>query len=214
LCGLTDLVVSQASDNLSVRTGDLVTYSLIVQRSGECEGTGITLTDTLPAGMQFVSASSPQGTWSEANGVVTFHLGLLQDVYLEVTVTARTLVPGLHVNAVLIRGNEREQNLNNNSSSLTVQAEGPALPRAQSASAAGLDGTPIAEYQETLAARLTNDGFVQVQLTGEVGIRYTIETSTDLTTWAPWTEVTSSATAISLRDKPGAGFRFYRAVRR
>jgi uncharacterized repeat protein (TIGR01451 family) len=123
LCGLTDLLVSQTALPSSPKVGAEVTYTLTVQRTGECEGTGVVVTDVLPAGVKFVSAETPQGTWSEANGVVSFHLGLVQEVFLPLKVTVIPMQPGQLINLVQIRGKEREQNLANNSSTLTATAE-------------------------------------------------------------------------------------------
>jgi hypothetical protein len=71
----------------------------------------VIVTDALPPNMKCVSADTPQGTWWEANGVVTFRLGLLEAVYLKLHVTVIPTAPGQATNVAKIRGNEREQNL-------------------------------------------------------------------------------------------------------
>ena len=50
LCGLTDLLISQTASANPVRTGTQLAYTITVQRSGECEGTGVTVTATAARG--------------------------------------------------------------------------------------------------------------------------------------------------------------------
>jgi virginiamycin B lyase len=63
-----------ASAPLSVTLGSEVTYTLTASNDGTGSATGVTLTDTLPAGATFVSASDGV---TPASGVVTFNIGSL-----------------------------------------------------------------------------------------------------------------------------------------
>jgi len=56
-------------------------------------------------------------------------------------------------------------------------------------------------------------GGMQVTLQGEAGRTYTIETSTDLVHWAPWTNVVNSTGTMTVTDAAAANYpaRFYRA---
>src|SRR5262249_29863116 len=184
LCGLTDLVISPDASADQANTGEPLIYTLTVQRSGECEGTGAIVTDTLPPGVKFVSANTPQGTWSEADGVVTFHLGLLEEVFLQLTVTVVPQSPGPIVNNVRIRNNEREQNLNNNVASLTVQVQGAPV---------GLQDQLNGKVGPVLSLEIGPDGLIQLNVTGEVGVSYAIESSEDLATWALWSQFVATA---------------------
>ena len=62
-----------------VRVGNNLIYNLTVDNTGADTATGITLTDTLPAGVNFVSATPSQGNCGQASGVVTCNLGTLAD---------------------------------------------------------------------------------------------------------------------------------------
>jgi uncharacterized repeat protein (TIGR01451 family) len=58
----------------SVTVGSNVTYTLTVTNHGTAGATGVALTDTLPAGVTFVSAS---GGVTPASGILTFNVGNL-----------------------------------------------------------------------------------------------------------------------------------------
>jgi uncharacterized repeat protein (TIGR01451 family) len=213
LCGLTDLAISQSASADPASTGEALTYTLTVQRSGECQGTGVTVTHVLPANVKFVTAESPQGTWSESNGVVTFHLGLLEGVMIELTVTVTPVKPGPAVSTVRVRGNEREQNLNNNTSTLTVQVDGVAL--AQAAASVANGGTvSLPSVQSILSLTALPGGLIELAFVGELGGRYVVETSTDLVTWTSLAEFVSSDRAITIADRPTTSVQFYRVLRR
>jgi hypothetical protein len=135
--------------------------------------------------------------------VVTFQLGVLDEVFLQLKVTIVPLKPGAMVNAVRIRGNEREQTLANNASNLTVEVTGAVVP--QSVAAEGL--------QPRLHVRMMADGLAQIEVTGATGAAYTLETSVDLVNWKPVVEFLSTTPTTRLTEVNRDAIRFYRAVR-
>jgi len=78
-------VVFQATADVSITNhapdilllGDRLTYSIGVGNAGPAIATGVTVTNPVPSGAAFVSASSSQGTCSQAGGTVTCSLGSL-----------------------------------------------------------------------------------------------------------------------------------------
>ena len=62
------------TNKLIVNSGDIVTYTLTVTNNGKGDAYGITITDVVPKGLQFVSA---QNGGVEANGTVTWTLAEL-----------------------------------------------------------------------------------------------------------------------------------------
>jgi uncharacterized repeat protein (TIGR01451 family) len=72
-----DLVITKTESSDPVAVGEPLTYTLVVTNTGIVTATGIIVTDTLPAGVTFVSATPSQGSCSESGGVVTCYLHLL-----------------------------------------------------------------------------------------------------------------------------------------
>lgn len=72
-----DLVVTQTGSVDPVIAGETLTYTIQVTNNGPSTATNVVLTDNLPAGVTFSSATPSQGTASEAGGVVTANLGSL-----------------------------------------------------------------------------------------------------------------------------------------
>jgi uncharacterized repeat protein (TIGR01451 family) len=69
----TGLAISIVDSPDPVQAGQSLTYTITVTNTGNATAQGVTLTDTLPSGVSFVSASlSPSGT---AGGVVTIPVG-------------------------------------------------------------------------------------------------------------------------------------------
>jgi uncharacterized repeat protein (TIGR01451 family) len=99
-----------------------ITYNLLVTNAGPSSATNGTLTDTLPAGVTFVSASSGQGSCTQSAGVVTCNLGSVPSgasVTATVAVTGG-LVPATLNNTASVKGSEADSNLANNTSTATT----------------------------------------------------------------------------------------------
>jgi uncharacterized repeat protein (TIGR01451 family) len=95
-----------------------ITYNFLVSNAGPSAGTAATFTDTLPAGVQFVSASSGQGSCTQTGGVVTCDLGSVpsgSSVTATVVVTG-PLLPGTIHNTATVKASEADPNLANNTS--------------------------------------------------------------------------------------------------
>src|ERR671910_3849215 len=69
-----DLVLTKSDSPDPVTRGSNLTYTIQVQNNAAA-ATGVVVTDTLPARVDFVSATSTQGTCTQAGGVVTCDIG-------------------------------------------------------------------------------------------------------------------------------------------
>ena len=79
--------------------GNQVTYTLTASNSGDAALTGVTITDTIPTGMSYVT-SSPAGTVSEDGAQVSWSVGnLAVDAETSVTVTLQGDQVGTVTNA-------------------------------------------------------------------------------------------------------------------
>jgi uncharacterized repeat protein (TIGR01451 family) len=72
-----DLSVTKVASLSQPVLGSDFAYILTVTNNSSVNATSVVLTDTLPAGVTFVSATTTQGTVTESGGVVTANLGTL-----------------------------------------------------------------------------------------------------------------------------------------
>ncbi|HTH10459.1 MAG TPA: DUF11 domain-containing protein, partial [Acidovorax sp.] len=70
-----DLVINHADSPDPGPAGGIFTYTLRIDNNGPNGATGVTLSDTIPAGSQFVDVTTTAGSCSEAGGVVDCALG-------------------------------------------------------------------------------------------------------------------------------------------
>lgn len=72
---IADIAVSQQDVPDPVAVGSNLTYTVIVSNLGPATASGVTLSDTLPAGVTFVSATPSQGSCTQSGGIVSCALG-------------------------------------------------------------------------------------------------------------------------------------------
>ncbi len=125
-----DLAIVKSATPSPVDAGKQLTYTLTATNNGPSDATGVTVTDALPAGVSYVSATSSQGgTPTFANGTLTADLGGLADgasatTTLIVSVNSNTTGP--ISNTAVVSGNQPDPNLANNTSTVTT----PVTPEA------------------------------------------------------------------------------------
>jgi uncharacterized repeat protein (TIGR01451 family) len=189
-----------AQTNDVVEVGQVLNYTLTASFNGECQPTGVTLTNQLPAGFQFVSATSEYGTWmyDGAEGQVIFFLGVLPlDISVSVGITVVPLQPGTFTNTAGLWFNSGEPTPG-------VTSLDPALV------------TPVVpnpNQPPVLALKLLARPNVLLSLSGQVGTTYEIESSIDLKHWTSLTNVIGPTWSQTLTPGSGAKSRalFYRA---
>jgi large repetitive protein len=122
----------------TVAAGGQLTWQLEVTNHGDDPATGVTVTDTLPAGVRFVSAGNG---CAEAAGTVTCAIGDLavgERATVEITVTVpHALGSQTLVNTAVVRGDQIDENPSNDrdeattevgpSTDLAIVKTGPAL---------------------------------------------------------------------------------------
>ncbi len=123
-----DLAVTKVDDIDPITPGSTLQYTMVVTNNGPSQATGVTLSDTLPAGLTFVSATSTVGTATGAGNVVTGNIGTLASgasATVTVTATVDTTATGTLSNTATVTGTETDSNSTNNSATQTTEIAVP-----------------------------------------------------------------------------------------
>lgn len=111
----TDLSVKVTVTPNPVVVGAELTYSILVTNHGPWTATGVKLTNTIPAGATFVSATPSVGTIATNSGAVVWTLGaMLKDAAASVTVVLRPNVAGPVITSTSVLGLESDPHPGNN----------------------------------------------------------------------------------------------------
>jgi len=112
---VTDLAVSKRGFPEPVLVAQNLTYTFVVTNHGPNMAAGVNVSDTLPDGLTFVSASASQGNCSNANGTVTCALGNIAiQGQATVTLVCRPTVTGTITNQVSVLGGQFDDRPTNN----------------------------------------------------------------------------------------------------
>jgi uncharacterized repeat protein (TIGR01451 family) len=140
----------------SANEGDTVTYTVTVTNNGPAGATGVSLVDTLGSLLSYRSATTTQGTFSQASGKVTFTIGsMASGAVVTATITAQAVEEGSTSNSATVSTTSTDPTSSNNSASkTTIFAEPPIV----------VSGSP----KKTTAHTLTN--FVTATFTHANGV--------------------------------------------
>ncbi|MDB5351700.1 MAG: conserved repeat protein [Planctomycetota bacterium] len=125
-----DLGVSLGVSPNIVLAGDPLTFTAFVTNtSGPSTANNVVLRDLLPAGLQFVSATSSQGTVTSDSSGVTARLGSLPaGGSATVTIIAKPLIEGAFTNSVSIVSDQVDPDTTNNTAQVTASViNGPGV---------------------------------------------------------------------------------------
>ena len=122
-----DLSLALASSPASVTTGQSVTYILTVTNNDmQVTTTSLSLTDTLPAGMTYVSSSAAGGSCANSGGTVTCTLaGLAPRATWQPSITVTAGTAGSIKDTASVTGNQPDPNTANNTMSVTTSVTAP-----------------------------------------------------------------------------------------
>ncbi|MSU57841.1 MAG: DUF11 domain-containing protein [Pedosphaera sp.] len=194
---VADLAVTISGAPAQQLVGSAVIYSITVTNRGPATATGVTVTDNLPASLNYVSGTASTGGIGAVGSLVTANVGSLAvgsgAVY---TVRVAPALGGSFVNTATAAGSESDLNLANNSAAVTTTAIVPQ----------GLRFTEVAR----------TNGSVEAVLNAQPNQTYVIYASANLTTWTPVsTNVIGANGTAKFTDANASSFaqRFYRAVR-
>lgn len=149
-----DLSVSKTASSSLLTAGNPLTYTLVVTNNGPLNGTGVQLTDTLPANVALVSVTSSQGTCS-GTSTISCALGSLNvDAVATVTVVVNTTTTGNAVNTVVVGADQPDPNPLDN----TAQATTAINPADLAVSKTAAPGTVYVGNPLTYTLVVTNHG--------------------------------------------------------
>ncbi len=124
-----DLSLAKTADSPTVTQGDPIDYTLTVTNNGPSQALNVTVTDTLPAGVTFVSASGTGWSCNQAAGTVTctrptLDPGPAPPITIRVTATVN---PSTLVNSATVSGSTTDPTGGNNASTASVIVQAPSV---------------------------------------------------------------------------------------
>jgi uncharacterized repeat protein (TIGR01451 family) len=114
---MADLAIDKLVNNPTPNVNDPVVFTINIQNNGPTNATNVEVTDLLPSGYQFVSASS--GSFNQATG--KWSVGsLASGASNSLSITAKVLKSGEYTNTASVTSSQGDSNLLNNSSSVNI----------------------------------------------------------------------------------------------
>ena len=111
----SNLSISKTISNATATIGDNITFTITASNAGPSTATGVSVTDVLPSGYTFVSATPSTGTWSSPN----WDIGRLANgAFATLSIVARVNATGNYNNTATIIGTKNDPNQGDNSSSV------------------------------------------------------------------------------------------------
>jgi uncharacterized repeat protein (TIGR01451 family) len=116
-----DLAITKTVDNSTPNVGQNVTFTVSLSDLGPGNATGVQVTDSLPAGLTYVSSSPSEGSYNSSTGVWTVGNVTFGAAAQTLTIVATVTTPGAKTNTATITADDQtDTNPNNNQASATV----------------------------------------------------------------------------------------------
>ncbi|MBO9664849.1 hypothetical protein, partial [Dokdonella sp.] len=118
-----DVAVTKTVDNAAPNVGETVTFTVTATNNGPNNATGVAITDALPAGLTFVSATPSQGSYDSTSGLWTVG-ALANGANATLAITATVIQTGSITNtATKSAGDQFDPNASNNAGSALLNAQ-------------------------------------------------------------------------------------------
>jgi uncharacterized repeat protein (TIGR01451 family) len=126
---LSDLAVTMTATPDPVNVGSQITCQAVVTNVGTVAVHNVALSEVLPSGVSFVSASSSAGSCLHQGGTIACNLGTLAlGAAAVVTIQLQATAAGVLTNKVAVNGNQPDIDLLNNTAVTQVTATGDESP--------------------------------------------------------------------------------------
>ena len=191
----SDLALAMSASTTLAKPGEPLTYRLVVTNKGPSIVSGVTLTNRLPNGVNFLSVSSTNGSCTQTNGVVTCNIGVMtNNTGFTMSIAVVPPVEAVLNNTATISSAESDLNPGNNTASVITPV--------------------ILDSSRTLQVRLVPGGRNMVISWQFSVIPFTLQFRDSLSVTNPWQPVTNVPVVINARntvtnDASGPG-RFFR----
>jgi len=117
----SDLAITKTVNNDKPNVGSQVIFTLTATNHGPSAATDVSVSDAMPAGYEFVSAT-PAWAYNALNGIWTIG-SLANGATATLQIAAKVNATGNHLNAATISGTEQDPDPSNNTASLAIQEE-------------------------------------------------------------------------------------------
>lgn len=120
---VADLRITKTDSTDPVIAGGTMSYTLTVVNDGPSGATNVVVTDILPAGLTFTSATASQGSVNHASGTVTANLGNMANgatATITINVNVGATATGTLSNTATVTGTETDDDNTNNSDTETT----------------------------------------------------------------------------------------------
>ncbi len=123
---LADLEITKSVAPAEVRLDEQITFTMRVTNHGPSTATGVVVTDALPAGVTFVSATGDSGSCADTAGTVTCTIpSLPAGATATITIVTTRTGPAPITNTATVDGAERDPDESNNTATASLTSSVP-----------------------------------------------------------------------------------------
>ena len=156
-CPGADLSLNMIGQPNPVILGQFLTYTITITNNGPSTAKGTTISQQLPSGVVFVSASVSQGSFSQAGGLVTGTIGTLgAGASASMSVVVIPTIQGFVSSTASVSSSQTDPDLSNNSATVVTQVNPTSADLAVGISASPNPGVLGATLAYTVS--VTNNG--------------------------------------------------------
>ena len=112
---VADMAITKLVSNGTPNVGSNVTFTLTITNNGPSAAANVQVSDPLPAGYQFVSASPSLGSYNAGSGLWSGIGSLANGASASLTITATVLAAGPYLNTATVSSTTFDPNPGNNS---------------------------------------------------------------------------------------------------
>jgi uncharacterized repeat protein (TIGR01451 family) len=122
---VVDLAITKSGSPTTQELGEgNITWTMVVTNNGPSTATGVKVSDPMPAGNTFVSASSTQGTCT-GGAILNCDIGtMVAGATVTITLVTTPSQEGTQTNTSVVSGDRPETNLANNTATASVEITG------------------------------------------------------------------------------------------